>query len=380
MKQRNFNDDFKKTVVDLYHSGSSVKDLSSEYGVSEVTIYKWIKHFTPIEGPQGKEITPKEIDAIQKENLRLKQELEIFKKGYGHIRKKVSDAELTEFIEEHKVDYPVKKMCETLGIPKSSYYQSFNKIESNRDRENRELTEKIKEIHMESKRRYGAPKIHELLGKKGYKVSIKRVQRLMSDAGIRSITVQKFRPTPSKEKVVERENILKRDFSTTTINEKWVGDITYIHTLKDGWCYLASVLDLHSKKVIGYSFSRSMTTELIEKALENAYITQNPNEGVIFHSDLGSQYTSDDFAKKIQSYHMTHSFSYKGSPYDNACIESFHAILKKEEVNHVQYIDFETARIALFEYIEGWYNRKRIHGRLGYKTPQEVENSIRLSA
>ncbi len=271
-------------------------------------------------------------------------------------------------------------MCETLGIPKSSYYQSFNKIESNRDRENRELTEKIKEIHMESKRRYGAPKIHELLGKKGYKVSIKRVQRLMSDAGIRSITVQKFRPTPSKEKVVERENILKRDFSTTTINEKWVGDITYIHTLKDGWCYLASVLDLHSKKVIGYSFSRSMTTELIEKALENAYITQNPNEGVIFHSDLGSQYTSDDFAKKIQSYHMTHSFSYKGSPYDNACIESFHAILKKEEVNHVQYIDFETARIALFEYIEGWYNRKRIHGRLGYKTPQEVENSIRLSA
>jgi putative transposase len=272
---------------------------------------------------------------------------------------------------------PYKRCVIVLGVAKSTYYESFYKTESNRDRENRELTEKIKQIHQESKGRYGAPKIHELLGKQGYQVSIKRVQRLMSDAGVRSIIVKKFRPTPSKEKVVERENILKRDFSTTTINEKWVGDITYINTLKDGWCYLASILDLHSKKVIGYSFSSSMTTELIEKALENAYITQKPGDGIIFHSDLGSQYTSDDFARKIQSYHMTHSFSYKGSPYDNACIESFHAILKKEEVNHVQYLDYESAKTELFQYIEGWYNRKRIHGSLDYKTPQEIEDQLR---
>lgn len=268
-------------------------------------------------------------------------------------------------------------MCETLDIPKSTYYQSINKTESNRDRENRELTEEIKQIHLESKKRYGAPKIYQKLLKKGYKISVNRVQRLMSAAGIRSIIVKKFRPTPSKEKVVERENILKRDFTTTTINEKWVGDITYINTLKDGWCYLASVLDLHSKKVIGYSFSRSMTTDLIERALENAYVTQKPGDGVIFHSDLGSQYTSDDFAQMIQSFKMTHSFSYKGSPYDNACIESFHAILKKEEVNHVQYFDYESAKIALFQYIEGWYNRNRIHGSLGYKTPQEIEDQLR---
>ncbi|WP_442946280.1 IS3 family transposase [Oceanobacillus sp. MO10714A] len=370
---KRYNDDFKKMIIDLYHSGSSVKDLSSEYGVSDVTIYKWIKDLTPIEGSDGKEITPKEVDAIQKENLRLKQELEILKKGYGHIRSKVDDTELTDFITEHKDDYPIRTMCETLDIPKSTYYQSLNKTESNRDRENRELTEKIIEIHEASKKRYGAPKIFKILKKQGHKVSFNRVQRLMKKAGIRSITVKKFRPTPSKEKVEERENILKRDFSTTTINQKWVGDITYIHTLRDGWCYLASVLDLHSKKVIGYSFERSMTTDLVEKALENAYITQKPNDGVIFHSDLGSQYTSDSFAEKIQSYKMTHSFSHKGSPYDNACIESFHAILKKEEVNHVQYLDFNAARLELFKYIEGWYNRKRIHGSIGYLTPQEKE-------
>src|SRR5690625_2612574 len=264
-------------------------------------------------------------------------------------------------------------MCDALDVPRSTYYQSLDKTISNREKENNELTKKIKKIHSASYKRYGAPKIHHLLEKEGYDVSLKRVQRLMKKAGIRSITVKKFRPTPSKEKVVERENILERDFSTKTINEKWVGDITYINTLKHGWCYLASVMDLHTKKVVGYSFARTMTTELIIKALENAYHTQKPSEGLIFHSDLGTQYTSDEFAAIIEKFKMTHSFSYKGSPYDNACIESFHAILKKEEVNHVQYIDDKSAELELFQYIEGWYNRKRIHGSLGYKTPQEME-------
>lgn len=265
-------------------------------------------------------------------------------------------------------------MCDVLDVPRSTYYKSLDKTISNRDQENHELTERIIEIHDESDKRYGAPKIHHLLNEEGYQVSLKRVQRLMRKANIRSITVKKFRPTPSKEKVVERENILQRDFSTRTINEKWVGDITYIYTLKHGWCYLASVMDLHTKKIVGYSFGRTMTTELIIKALENAYHIQQPDEGLIFHSDLGTQYTSDEFEKVIKKFKMIHSFSYKGSPYDNACIESFHAILKKEEVNHVQYIDYKSAELALFKYIEGWYNRKRIHGSIGYKTPQEMED------
>src|SRR5690625_4286324 len=162
--------------------------------------------------------------------------------------------------------------------------------------------------------------------KKSNNVSKKRFHRLNKKARIRSIFIKKFRPTPSKETIVERENILERDFRAETINEKWVGDITYIHTLRDGWCYLASVIDLHTKKIVGYSFSRTMTTDLIIKALENAYYAQKPDEGLIFHSDLGTQYTSTDFAKVIKKFKMTHSFSFKGSLYDNACIESFHAI------------------------------------------------------
>src|SRR5690625_4915394 len=264
-------------------------------------------------------------------------------------------------------------MCDVLDVPRSTYYKSLNKTISNRDRENKELTERINQIHNDSNKRYGAPKIHHLLVKEGYHVSIKRVQRLMKKANIRSITVKKFRPTQSKEKIIERENILDRDFSTETINEKWVGDITYIHTLKDGWCYLASVMDLHTKKFIGYSFDRTMTTELIIKALENAYHIQKPAEGLVFHSDLGAQYTSDAFTSVTNAFNMIQSFSYKGSPYDNACIESFHATLKKEEVNHVQYFDYKSAKLAMFQYIEGWYNRKRIHGSIDFKTPQEME-------
>lgn len=139
-------------------------------------------------------------------------------------------------------------------------------------------------------------------------------------------------------------------------------------------------MDLHTEKIVGYSFGQSMTTELFVKALNNAWQTQKPGKGLIFHTDLGSQYTSDEFAKHIDPLHIVQSFSHKGCPYDNACIESFHAILKKEEVNHVQYFDYESAKLALFKYIEGWYNRKRIHESIDYKTPQEFEDLIKGAA
>lgn len=271
-------------------------------------------------------------------------------------------------------------MCEVLDIPRSTYYRSFERTESKRDRENKQLTEEIQSIHKDSKSRYGAPKIHQSLLKKGYSVSLKRVQRLMKKADLRSITVKKFRPQVSQTVIEERTNHLEQDFSTTSINEKWVADITYIHTLKDGWCYLASILDLHSKKIVGYSFSRSMTVELVLQALHNAVSAQNPETNLIIHTDLGTQYTSEAFENAVKSYGMKQSFSRKGCPYDNACIESFHAILKKEEVHHVKYIDYHSAKLALFQYIEGWYNRKRIHGQLGYRTPQEVEDLIRMAA
>ncbi|MGI2733514.1 IS3-like element ISBce13 family transposase [Bacillus cytotoxicus] len=374
MANKNFNEEFKKMVVELYHSDQSVKELSSEYGVSEVTIYKWIKKYSPIPTIDEEEMTPEDLKRMQKEMLRLKEENEIFKKGYGHIREKINDTELHQFIDCQKETHSVRTMCQTLGIARSSYYQSQHKTESKRSRENEELTKQIIQIHQDSGGRYGAPKIHQTLLEQGVQVSVKRVQRLMKKENIRSIILKKYKPHSSKSTIEERINLLEQDFSTTTINEKWVADITYIHTQKDGWCYLASVMDLHSKKIIGYSFSRNMTTNLVVKALENAYHTQRPQKGLILHTDLGTQYTSQEFQTLLANYKINPSFSKKGCPYDNACIESFHAILKKEEVYRTKYVSFEEANLALFQYIEGFYNRKRIHSSIGYKTPQTIED------
>lgn len=266
-------------------------------------------------------------------------------------------------------------------MPRSTYYQSFHKGKSSYEMENEAFLAHIKIIHTESKGRYGAPKIHYILTKEeGFSVSLNRVQRIMKKAEIRSTIVKKYRPSSSTRQVEERENLLEQNFDTTTINEKWVADITYIHTLRDGWCYLASILDLHTKKIVGYSFSKSMTTELVLQALKNAIDVQQPDEGLILHTDLGSQYTSEDFEKALEITKIKQSFSRKGCPYDNACMESFHATLKKEEVYQTTYIDHEAARLSLFHYIESWYNRRRIHGAINYLTPQRLEDLCRKDA
>jgi len=268
-------------------------------------------------------------------------------------------------------------MCKVLGVSRSSYYKYLIKKESKRSIENKMFEERILDIYNDSKKRYGAPKIHNILISRGYKISLKRVQKLMKKLEIKSIIIKKFKPYTSKNKVVGKENILKRDFTADSINQKWVTDITYIYTLKDGWCYLASVLDLYTKKIIGYSFSKAMDTDMAIKAVSNAINNQSPNNPIILHSDLGSQYTSNKFKEFVDENKIIHSFSGKGNPYDNACIESFHASLKKEEVNLVTYYDFNIARIAIFEYIEAWYNRKRVHSSIGYLTPQEFEDKLR---
>lgn len=271
-------------------------------------------------------------------------------------------------------------MCKVLGVPRSSYYAYSRKKESRRSVENKMFEKKIIEIYNLSKKRYGAPKIHQILLSYNLKISIKRVQRIMKKCNLRSITTKKYRPQSSKLTSDNKQNLIKRDFTTTSINQKWCTDITYIYTQKDKWCYLASVMDLHSKKIIGHSFSKKINTELAVAAVRNAYKTQRPKDKLVLHTDMGCQYTSEGFRKITHEYNILHSFSAKGCPYDNACIESFHAVLKKEEVNNNLYYDFETAKTALFEYIESWYNRKRIHGSINYLTPQQCEDITRKIA
>ncbi|AMJ41431.1 transposase [[Clostridium] propionicum DSM 1682] len=263
-------------------------------------------------------------------------------------------------------------MCKVLKICRSTYYKRLRWVPSLRELDCQKLDKEIQTIYYDSKKRYGAPKIQKVLISNGNRVSLKRVQRHMTVLGLRSIVVKKYRHYPSNQQVIERENILKQDFSSTGINQKWCTDITYIHTLKDGWTYLASVMDFYSKKIIGWAYGTSMTAELALRAVENACMNTSKPTGIILHSDLGTQYTSDLFEKYLLKHGIRHSFSRKGCPYDNACIESFHSLLKKEEVHQKTYIDSKDAFTAIFEYIESWYNRKRIHSSLNYQTPDAV--------
>ncbi len=271
-------------------------------------------------------------------------------------------------------------MCSVLGIARSTYYKKLTGNESSRSKESKVLKQAILEIYNENKGRYGSPKIHFLMKQRGYKISEKRVQRFMREMNLYAITVKKYKHKSSKRVVEGLENVLNRNFTTTTINQKWVGDITYIHTLNDGWTYLASVLDLYSKKIIGYAYGTNMTNDLVMTALEKAYCSQNPDKPVIFHTDLGSQYTSNDMKILCKKLNIIQSFSKKGCPYDNACIESFHASLKKEEVYTTIYKDFNESKLAIFAYIEGWYNRKRLHSAINYITPEQCEALARNAA
>ncbi|WP_139376287.1 IS3 family transposase [Clostridium chromiireducens] len=391
MRKKSYTEDFKKIIIEVYNTGKPIKEICEEYGVSTTSLNNWINQVQPKEKISKKPIITtnknknnekkdqkdiEEISKLKKENEKIKMELEILKKAICHILARPRD--IIKFIDDNKENYPVRVMCRVLHMPKSTYYKSHHYTPSRRALENENLKQNIFKIYTESNRRYGAPKIQKILEQSGYYISIKRVQRFMKQLNIHSIVIKKFRPAKVNRKVIERENLLKQDFTATKINEKWVGDITYIYTLKDGWCYLASVMDLYTRKIIGYSFSKTIDSSVAIAALDNAYRLQQPVGSVIFHSDLGVQYTSTEFINRLKKYRMKSSNSRKGCPYDNACIESFHSILKKEQVNNVQYYDYESAKLDIFVFIESWYNRKRIHGSIGYITPQMKEDLVRL--
>lgn len=271
-------------------------------------------------------------------------------------------------------------MCSVLKLNRSTYYKALNHKNTKRGKSNEILDHEILEVYYDSKRRYGAPKIHQVLKAKGIKTSLKRIQRRMAELGIKSVVVKKYKPVKAEKIKEQKENILKQDFSTTGINQKWCTDITYIWTKKDGWTYLASVMDLYSRKIIGWAFDKTMTAELAVKAVRNACLNVKTTEGIILQSDLGCQYTSTAFEAELAKYRIRHSFSKKGCPYDNSCIESFHSVLKKEEVKRTQYLDFKEAYDAMFVYIESWYNRSRIHSSLNYRTPDSVYSECEQSA
>ena len=271
-----------------------------------------------------------------------------------------------------KNEYNIRILCKAVNLHHSVYYYHKNHKENSYKKANKELDKKIKEEHEKSKKRYGSPKITEMLKKQGIQVSQKRVARRMKAMGIKSIIVKKYNHSGNKKvDDTNKKNLLAQNFKAEKPGEKQVGDITYIYTKETGWTYLAIVMDLFDLKVIGWSYGINMTAELVVSAFNKAKKIRETTSGMIFHSDLGSQYTSNEFEKVLLRNNVKHSYSKKGYPYDNASMESFNAILKKEEVNVNTYETFNEAKKAIFEFIESWYNNIRIHSSNGYMTPNE---------
>jgi transposase InsO family protein len=259
-------------------------------------------------------------------------------------------------------------------VSTSSFYAWQQQPQSEHDRRDEQLSQSISEIFTEKKSRYGSPRITEELFSQDVAVSRKRVARLMRANGLRAKGKRKFKhTTDSNHSLPVAPNLVNQQFEVASPNTVWVGDITYIQTL-EGWSYLATVIDLYSRKIVGWSYSKRMTSNLICEAIESAARLRNPGPGLIFHSDRGSQYASRAFRRRLWRFRMKQSMSAKGNCYDNAVAESFFATLKKELVNGDVYRTRADAREAIFEYIEVFYNRRRRHSWLDYMTPDEFES------
>jgi transposase InsO family protein len=271
--------------------------------------------------------------------------------------------------------FPVRAMCRVLEVSPAGYYASLERQPSVTEKRREELAGEIRAAHVEVKRRYGSPRMHAELKARGHACSVNTVAKIMKELGIQAISHRKFRvtTTDSNHDFPVAANVVDQDFTASKPNEIWLADITYIPT-DEGFLYLAAVEDLYSRSVVGWSMDVKMESRLVVDALDMAVKKRFPGEGLLAHSDRGSQYASEHYQRVLAKQGITCSMSRKGNCYDNAPMESFFASLKKELVHHEKYATREAAKASLFEYIEVFYNRVRRHSSLGYVAPAEFES------
>jgi putative transposase len=277
-------------------------------------------------------------------------------------------------IHTHRKEHSVSLMCDVMGVSRSGYYAWRQRPPSQRSQEDGRLLDAIRTVHQEGKETYGSPKIHRILRKRGVRCSHKRIVRLMRSAGLGAKRLQCYkRTTRAHPERRPAPNLLKQQFRATAPNQIWLADITYIAT-DEGWLYLAVILDLYSRRIVGWAMDARMTHDLVERALRMA-LQQRGLDAVpqIHHSDRGSQYTSDGYQTLLRDHKIQVSMSGVGNCYDNAPVESFFSLLKTEEVYHCRYTTRQEAKSSIFAYIELFYNRQRAHSALGDISPVAYE-------
>jgi len=276
-------------------------------------------------------------------------------------------------IQAEKANYPVAMMCRVLGVSRSGYYAWQSRFRSRRELENEEVLVHIRDVYRMNRGAYGSPRVHAELKARGFTIGRHRVARLMRKEGIRGRRRKRFqRTTDSAHGFEVAPNLLERRFDVDRPDRVWAADLTCLRT-GEGWLYLAVILDLYSRRVVGWAMAANMRTELVLRALEMALVQRRPGPGLMHHSDRGSQYASEVYARRLREKGIVQSMSRVGDCWDNAVVESFFSTLEAELEARSQWRTREAAQVAVHEYIEVFYNRRRRHSHLGYLSPAQYE-------
>ncbi|MFO1180671.1 IS3 family transposase [Ottowia sp.] len=373
--------EFKQEAVRLVEGGQSIAAAARTLGVVDQTLFNWVKaqRAGKLTGADSKLVSAEqmEISRLRAELARVKMERDILGKSDGVLRKGI-DVKYA-FIQRHRRVWPISVQCRVLGVSVAGYHEHFVRRAS--DDHRRHLSDDallvhIKAIHAQSRGSYGWPRVWRDLLARGIRVGKERVQKLMQLHGIRAKGKRRFKvTTDSRHDLPIAPNLLGQQFNVAEPDKVWVGDITYIAT-DEGWLFLAVVIDLFSRQVVGWSLRSDMTRSIVIDALRMAWFKRHPgkNAGVIFHSDRGSQYASGEFTAVLAEYGITSSMSRKGNCWDNACSETLFGSLKVERLHGQR---FNTRRQAMDEVIGWllWYNRERLHSTLDYVSPMRFEEN-----
>ena len=367
---------FKTEVIQRYRDGESIRLLSQELHIAQSTIYHWRKEYCSIEAANHT-YTPKEFDALSKRLKKLEHEMEIIKRS-GYIadvplQKKLSVLE--SIYRQPGNTYSVYELCEALEVSRGTFYNYiFRRADhSKRDQEQEQLMRLVQQVFDDSAQRFGAEKIRITLAESGVRVSTKRIAAIMQELDLHSIRPDAKKQYKKQQQYNRKQNLLERQFTADCPNQIWVSDITYFK-VNNYWVYFCVILDLFSRKVVGYRVSRNASTNLVTSTFRTAFRERGDPSGLTFHSDRGKQYTSTTFTELLQKCDVKQSFSATARPHDNAVAEAFFASFKKEEAYRREYTSEQSYRKSVERYIQ-FYNELRPHRTLKYKTPQAFEDA-----
>ncbi|ENZ8577832.1 TPA: IS3 family transposase, partial [Klebsiella pneumoniae] len=373
MSGKRYPEEFKtEAVKQVVDRGYSVASVATRLDITTHSLYAWIKKYGPDSSANKEQSDAQaEIRRLQKELKRVTDERDNIKKSRGVLRKAVRLR--YAFIRDNTCCWPVRLLCRVLDVHPSGFYAWLQQPHSQRHQADLRLTGQIKQFWLESGCVYGYRKIHLDLRDSGQQCGVNRVWRLMKRVGIKAQVGYRSPRARKGEASIVSPNRLQRQFNPDAPDKRWVTDITYIRT-HEGWLYLAVVVDLFSRKIIGWSMQSRMTKDIVLNALLMAVWRRNPQKQVLVHSDQGSQYTSHEWQSFLKSHGLEGSMSRRGNCHDNAVAESFFQLLKRERIKKKIYGTREEARSDIFDYIEMFYNSKRRHGSSDQMSPTEYEN------